>query len=107
MASSGGNDPRMDGRLQRTELDAPAHVAAPSLLGFAVIGADGRSLGNVALDLRAAYPRNRLVIEYGTWLWRRRYVVARAHVVDADVAARLIRIDLDRTALLAMPRWDA
>ena len=85
--------------------DPATRAAEPSLLGHAVVDANGAPLGTVALDLRAAYPRNRLVIEHGTWLWRHRFVVARAHVLDVDEAARVVRLDLDRAGFLAMPRW--
>lgn len=81
-------------------------VAEPPLLGYSVVGADGSPLGVVVLDLRASYPKNRLVIERGAWLWRHRSVVARSHVVATDASSRVLTIDLDHRGFAAMPRWE-
>lgn len=75
------------------------------MLGFTVLAVDGSRLGTVVIDQRQAVPRNRLVIDHGQWLWRRQYVVARAHVRDADFDERIVCLDLDRRRFLEMPRW--
>lgn len=105
VASNAGNDRHVEESEHTDGSEAARVVTEPSMLDYEVVGADGNSLGLVAADLRAAYPRNRLIIEHGSWLWRHRYVVARSHVCDVDVAARRLRLDLDRAGFLSMPRW--